>query len=147
MKVATWNVNGVRARQGQLVDWLAREKPDVVCLQEIKAPVDKLPPELLALPDYWSHWHGAGAYSGVALLIAKSLLPGGAPSIVHPEFDFETRICTAVVPTPAGDVTLASVYVPNGGKDFDRSCASWTRWTRSRSTSRTRAGRSCCAAT
>ncbi len=119
MKIATWNVNGARARQAQLLDFLERERPDVVCLQEIKASIEQLPPELTELPAYWSHWHGDKGYSGVALLVRRELLPGGAPAIVHPDFDFERRICTATIPTPAGDVTVASVYVPNGGKDFD----------------------------
>ena len=54
MKIATWNVNGVRARQGQLLDWLATEQPDIVCLQEIKASLDQLPFELLDVEGYLS---------------------------------------------------------------------------------------------
>ena len=65
MKIATWNVNGIRARQGQLLDWLAAEKPDIVCLQEIKASLDQLPFELRTSSDYWSYWHGEKGYSGV----------------------------------------------------------------------------------
>ena len=53
MKIATWNVNGIRARQGQLLDWLAAERPDVVCLQEIKASIDQLPFDLRELEHYW----------------------------------------------------------------------------------------------
>jgi exodeoxyribonuclease-3 len=118
MKIATWNVNGVRARQGQLLDWLAAEKPDVVCLQEIKASLDQLPFELRDVDNYWSYWHGDKGYSGVGLLIAKSLVDA-LPICSHPGFDFEQRIVCARLPSPAGDVTIASVYVPNGGKDFD----------------------------
>ncbi len=117
MKIATWNVNGIRARQGQLLEWLEREKPDVVCLQEIKASLDQLTFELRDLEGYWGHWHGDKGYSGVALLLAKSFAPAG-PAIVHPVFDFEQRACTATVATPAGEITFASIYVPNGGKDF-----------------------------
>jgi exodeoxyribonuclease III len=117
MKVATWNVNGIRARQGQLLEWLAREGPDVVCLQEIKASFDQLTFELRDLEGYWGHWHGGKGYSGVALLFAKRFAPA-APEIVHPPFDFEQRICTATVATSAGEITFASAYVPNGGKDF-----------------------------
>jgi len=118
MKIATWNVNGVRARQGQLLEWLAAEKPDVVCLQEIKASLDQLPFELRDVDNYWSYWHGDKGYSGVGLLIAKSLA-GALPACSHPGFDFEQRIVCATLPSPAGDVMVASVYVPNGGKDFD----------------------------
>lgn len=118
MKIATWNVNGIRARQGQLLEWLAAEQPDVVCLQEIKASVDQLPFELRDIEGYWSYWHGDKGYSGVALLVAKSLT-GALPACSHPGFDFEQRIACATVPSPAGEVMVASVYVPNGGKDFD----------------------------
>ena len=118
MKIATWNVNGIRARQGQLLDWLAVEKPDIVCLQEIKASLDQLPFELRDVENYWSYWHGGKGYSGVALLVSKALV-GALPACSHPGFDFEQRIACATVPSPAGDVMVASVYVPNGGKDFD----------------------------
>ena len=118
MKIATWNVNGIRARQGQLLEWLAAEQPDVVCLQEIKASIDQLPFELRDVEGYWSYWHGDKGYSGVALLVAKSL-SGALPVCSHPGFDFEQRIACATVPSPAGEVMVASVYVPNGGKDFD----------------------------
>ena len=76
MKIATWNVNGIRARQGQLLDWLATEKPDIVCLQEIKASLDQLPFELRDVEGYWSYWHGEKGYSGVAVLFSKSLTNG-----------------------------------------------------------------------
>lgn len=118
MKIATWNVNGIRARQGQLLDWLAVERPDIVCLQEIKASLDQLPFELRDVQDYWSYWHGEKGYSGVGLLVAKSLA-GALPACSHPPFDFEQRIACVTVPSPAGDVMIASIYVPNGGKDFD----------------------------
>lgn len=118
MKIATWNVNGIRARSAQLLEWLAAEKPDVVCLQEIKASLDQLTFELRDIEGYWSYWHGEKGYSGVALLVAKSLV-GALPMCSHPHFDFEQRIACATVPSPAGDVMVASIYVPNGGKDFD----------------------------
>ena len=114
MKIATWNVNGIRAREGQVTQLLAREDPDVVCLQEIKAPAAKVPASLHTLPGYECLWHGETAYSGVALHLRQELAPGG-PRFAHPPFDMETRIATA----EAGEVTLASVYVPNGGKDLE----------------------------
>ena len=113
MKIATWNVNGIRARGAQVVEWLAGERPDVVCLQELKATPDQVPPDLLGLENYWGYWHGSRAYSGVALLISKSAAPD-RPSFTHPEFDHETRIVVAEVK----GLTIASVYVPNGGKEF-----------------------------
>lgn len=117
MKIATWNVNGIRARQAEVLEWAAREVPDVFCLQEIKASLDQLTFDLRDVDGYWGHWHGGKGYSGVALLVSKSFVPTG-PSIVHPVFDFEQRICTTTLPTRSGEMTFASIYVPNGGKDY-----------------------------
>jgi exodeoxyribonuclease III len=113
MKVATWNVNGIRARQSQLLEWIEREQPDVVCLQEIKASLDQLPVWLCEIEGYWCYWHGAKGYSGVALHVRREM-SSERPAFAHPDFDYESRIVTAEV---AG-VTFASIYVPNGGKDF-----------------------------
>src|SRR5262245_40603688 len=66
LKVATWNVNGIRARQAQFCDWLARDQPDVVCLQELKAEPGQIP-EQCKLANYVTFWHGLRAYSGVSL--------------------------------------------------------------------------------
>ena len=113
MKIATWNVNGIRARHAQLCEWVERERPDVICLQEIKATASQVPAALLDMTDYWSYWHGQTGYSGVALHIRKALRPE-PPRFFHPEFDYENRI----VGTDFGCLTIASIYVPNGGKDF-----------------------------
>ncbi len=112
MKVATWNVNGIRARAAEVLQFVEREQPDVLCLQEIKASPEHIPEELCTL-DYWCFWHGHKGYSGVSLHLRKSSFPG-RPAFTHPEFDHETRIVTARF----GDLTFASTYVPNGGKDL-----------------------------
>jgi exodeoxyribonuclease III len=117
VKIATWNVNGIRARQPELLEWLAREAPDVVCLQEIKASFDQLTFELREVEGYWSHWHGVKGYSGVGLLVSRRVA-ADAPAIEHPVFDVEQRACTTRLATPAGEITFASIYVPNGGKDY-----------------------------
>ena len=72
MKIATWNVNGIRARQGELLRGSPPSTPDIVCLQEIKASLDQLPFELRDVEGYWAIWHGEKGYSGVALLVSKS---------------------------------------------------------------------------
>ena len=114
MKVATWNVNGLRARHAQLVEWVAWEKPDVLCLQEIKATHAQIPDPLTTLHEYWNYWHGGPkGYSGVSLHFRRDRFPE-SPSFTHPAFDNEFRIVDAL----AGDIRFASVYVPNGGKDF-----------------------------
>jgi exodeoxyribonuclease-3 len=118
MKIATWNVNGIRARQGELVTWLATERPDVVCLQEIKASLDQLPFDLRDVDGYWSFWHGEKGYSGVGMLVSRAFAVA-EPSLAHPAFDFEQRIATCDLLLASGTLTIATVYVPNGGKDFE----------------------------
>jgi len=126
MRIGTWNVNGIRARSSQFCEWLERERPDVVCLQELKAERDQVPPQC-AHADYHVYWHGLRAYSGVSLHLRKDVF--AEPVFSHPDFDMESRIVQARV----GDVVFASVYVPNGGKDyaaklaFMRSLAAWTK--------------------
>src|SRR5437879_9188275 len=113
MKLATWNVNGIRARQAQVQEWIEHERPDVVCLQEIKATSDQIPMFLCQLEGYWCYWHGGKGYSGVGLHIRKAPFPTD-PEFYHPQFDYEHRIVMAPLP----DFAIASIYVPNGGKDF-----------------------------
>ena len=113
MKIATWNVNGVRAREAQLQEFIAKERPDVLCLQEIKATIDQLPMWLCEIEGYWCYWHGGKGYSGVALHVLRDTTPD-RPTFEHPAFDYENRIVTARLP----GFTVASIYVPNGGKDF-----------------------------
>jgi exodeoxyribonuclease III len=112
MKIATWNVNGIRARQAQFCELLEQQKPDIVCLQELKAEPGQVPQQC-QVDDYHVFWHGMKAYSGVSLHLRKESFEG-APAFAHPAFDFESRIVTA----QAGDLVFASVYVPNGGKDY-----------------------------
>jgi exodeoxyribonuclease III len=104
MRVATWNVNGIRAREAQVREWIARDRPDAICLQEIKAKPDQIPAMLFESEGYWCYWHGAGGYSGVALHLRRELC-AERPAFTHPAFDHETRIVAADV---AG-VTIASV--------------------------------------
>jgi exodeoxyribonuclease III len=115
MKVATWNVNGIRAREAQFVEWVRRDRPDVVCLQEIKATAEQLGETLTLLPEYWNYWHGGPkGYSGVSLHVRKDLGPT-RPEFSHPAFDVENRVVQVRLD---GGRVVTSVYVPNGGKDF-----------------------------
>jgi exodeoxyribonuclease III len=127
LKIATWNVNGIRARQAQFCEWLARERPEVVCLQELKAELAQVPPQC-QLEHYHAYWHGMRAYSGVSLHVRKDAFEA-APLFSHPGFDMESRIVQAAI----GSRLFASVYVPNGGKDypaklaFMKSLAAWAK--------------------
>jgi exodeoxyribonuclease III len=126
MKVATWNVNGIRARAAQLCEWLESERPDVLCLQELKAEPAQIP-EQCRLADYHVFWHGLRAYSGVSLHVHRNL--ASEVLFVHPAFDMESRIVTAQI----GNTVFASVYVPNGGKDYPAKLAflkAMIEWTR-----------------
>ena len=120
LKIATWNVNGIRAREGQLTEWLASERPDVVCIQEIKAAPEQIPACFVEPQGYWCRWHGQKGYSGVGLLLSRERF-AEPPVFTHPEFDHESRIVTTSTPAVPGGkpLLLVSVYVPNGGKDYD----------------------------
>jgi exodeoxyribonuclease III len=113
MKIGTWNVNGIRARQAQLQSWIESEQPDIVCLQEIKATSDQVPTALCEMEGYWCYWHGGKGYSGVGLHVKKTVSPE-RPVFSHPQFDYENRSVTFNL----GGTLIASLYVPNGGKDF-----------------------------
>jgi exodeoxyribonuclease-3 len=113
LKIASWNVNGIRAREAQVLEWIERERPDIICLQELKSTAAQVPPSLCELQGYRCYWHGARAYSGVGLHIRRDAFME-EPRFLHPPFDYETRIVTAQV----DNLIAVSVYVPNGGRDF-----------------------------
>jgi exodeoxyribonuclease-3 len=116
MKIATWNVNGIRAREGQFVEWIRRDLPDIACLQELKATPEQLSETLTMLPDYWSYWHGGPkGYSGVSIHVRKDAFPT-RPEFSHPPFDTEHRVVQAKL---ADGLVVASIYAPNGGKNFE----------------------------
>jgi exodeoxyribonuclease III len=112
VRFATWNVNGIRARASQLHEWMERERPDVVCLQELKAELTQVP-EILRRQEYHAFWHCCKGYSGVSLQLRKDSFPA-EPVYRHPPFDLESRVVTAEL----GNLVIASMYVPNGGKDY-----------------------------
>ncbi|MBX5482556.1 MAG: exodeoxyribonuclease III [Myxococcaceae bacterium] len=113
MKITTWNVNGIRAREAQVLEWVQREQPDIFCLQEIKASPDAVPAALSGIAPYWCYWHGYKGYSGVGLGVRKDLC-AAKPEFFHPAFDHENRI----VAVRLGELLIASIYVPNGNKDL-----------------------------
>jgi exodeoxyribonuclease III len=115
VKVATWNVNGIRARFDDVTEWAQREAPDVFCLQEIKATPSQVPEPLTGLPGYHNHYHGGpGGYSGVSLHVRRSRC-SKRPAVDIPPFDMEHRAATVLV----DGITIASLYVPNGNKSYE----------------------------
>ena len=72
MKIATWNVNGIRAREAQFCEWLERDRPDVVCLQELKASDAGFPILAIEKAGYGAVWRGQKPWNGVAILARKA---------------------------------------------------------------------------
>ncbi|MDX1593246.1 MAG: exodeoxyribonuclease III [Gammaproteobacteria bacterium] len=112
MRFATWNVNSVRARLDHLRDWLAAERPDVVCLQETKVVDADFPFAALAEVGYRAEVSGQKSYNGVAVL-ARDGLELADPEHGIPGFEDPQRRCLAA--TVSG-VRVIDVYVPNGSE-------------------------------
>jgi exodeoxyribonuclease III len=119
MKIATYNVNGVNGRLPVLLRWLKETKPDVICLQELKAPGEKFPLQALTEAGYDAIWHGQKSWNGVAILSRygppqeiRRVLPG------DPE-DSHSRYIEAIV----NNIVIGCLYLPNGnpypGPKFD----------------------------
>ena len=110
MKLATYNLNGIRARLPRLLEWLGREQPDIVCLQELKCADESLPIADIEGAGYGAVWHGQKGFNGVAVL-AKGDTPElrrvGLPG--DPD-DSHSRYIEAEV----GGIVVASLYLPNG---------------------------------
>ncbi|MDI9239737.1 exodeoxyribonuclease III [Lysobacter sp. LF1] len=119
MKIATFNINGINTRLGALLEWLRREQPEVVCLQELKAPEEAFPVEAIAGAGYGAIWHGQKSWNGVAIL-ARDADPveigRGLPG--DPD-DTQSRYIEAA----AHGVIVICLYLPNGnpqpGPKFD----------------------------
>jgi exodeoxyribonuclease-3 len=109
MKIATWNVNSVRAREERLLRWLSTHRPDVLCLQELKVTEDAFPLLAIRSLGYHAAVHGQKTYNGVAIL---SL---GEPAEVERSFgDGGDEAHARLVAARVRGVHVASVYVPNG---------------------------------
>ncbi|RFZ92669.1 exodeoxyribonuclease III [Mucilaginibacter conchicola] len=130
MKIATYNVNGVNGRLPVLLRWLQETQPDIVCLQELKAPQEKFPEQAIIDAGYNAIWHGQKSWNGVAILSkgleireSRHVLPG------DPE-DLHSRYIEAEV----GGITVGGLYLPNGnpapGPKFDYKLAWFDRLTR-----------------
>ncbi|WP_414833520.1 exodeoxyribonuclease III [Afifella sp. YEN Y35] len=114
MKIATWNINGVKARLDGLVTWLGEASPDVVCLQEIKSVDEAFPREPIEALGYNVATHGQKGFNGVAIL-SKRPLEDVTPRLSGDEDDVQARFLEAIVPDDNGGIVrVVSAYMPNG---------------------------------
>jgi exodeoxyribonuclease-3 len=127
MKIATFNINNVNKRLAKLLAWLAREEPDVVCLQELKAADERFPETAIREAGYGAVWRGQISWNGVAILSK-----GAAPIVTRTELpgdtgDSQSRYIEAAV----RGILVTSIYLPNGnpqpGPKFDYKLAWFER--------------------
>jgi len=118
MKIATFNINGINGRLSLLLRWLKEAKPDVVCLQELKAPDDRFPEAALKKAGYNAIWHGQKAWNGVAIL-SKSELQETMRGLPGDPDDTHSRYIEAIT----FQMVIGCIYLPNGnpypGPKFD----------------------------
>ncbi|HEX8443684.1 MAG TPA: exodeoxyribonuclease III [Allosphingosinicella sp.] len=109
MKIVTYNLNGIRARLPRLIEYLEEQKPDLLCLQEIKCADELVPNKDIEAAGYQALWHGQKGFNGVAILARETpkLRRIGLPG--DPD-DLQSRYIEAEL----GDVVIASIYLPNG---------------------------------
>jgi exodeoxyribonuclease-3 len=126
MKIATYNVNGIGSRLPVLLQWLARSRPDVACLQELKAADEKFPAEAIREAGYEAVWHGQKGYNGVAILARGERPIETQRGLPGDPGDTHSRYLEATV----GGITVGCLYLPNGnpapGPKFDYKL-SWFR--------------------
>src|SRR5258708_22008070 len=127
MKVATYNVNGIRSRLSNLREWLQREQPDIVCLQELKATDDAFPALDIRAAGYRAIWHGQKAWNGVAILARDANPVETQRGLPEGTDDTHSRYIEATV----RGIRVASLYLPNGnpqpGPKFDYKLAWFER--------------------
>ncbi|MDJ0350284.1 exodeoxyribonuclease III [Cryobacterium sp. PH29-G1] len=119
MRIATWNVNSIRARSGRVVDWMEREDIDVLAMQEIKCKPEQFPAQIFEDAGYDLAIHGLSQWNGVAfasrepmtdVVTAFPQMPGFEKGAVGPDQPLEARALGVTV----NDLRLWSLYVPNG---------------------------------
>lgn len=113
MKIATWNINGIKARHDVLIEWLKQAEPDIACLQEIKSVDEAFPASEIEALGYNVETHGQKGFNGVALL---SKLPFEEVNRGLPgdENDEQARFIEGLFSTDRGPLRVVSLYLPNG---------------------------------
>jgi exodeoxyribonuclease-3 len=119
MKIATFNVNGVNGRLSVLLRWLAEAGPDIVCLQELKAPQERFPAAALEAAGYGAVWHGQKSWNGVAILARGAVPVETRRGLAGDPDDAHSRYIEAAV----NGILVGCLYLPNGnpapGPKFD----------------------------
>ena len=119
MRIATYNVNGINGRLGNLLGWLEEAAPDIVCLQELKAPDDKFPAAALHAAGYGAVWHGQKSWNGVAILARGAEPVETRRGLPGDPGDTQSRYIEAAI----GGILVGCLYLPNGnpapGPKFD----------------------------
>jgi exodeoxyribonuclease III len=119
MRIATYNVNGINGRLPVLLRWLKETNPDVVCLQELKAPQEKFPLAAIEEAGYEAIWHGQKSWNGVAILSKLGKPEETQRGLPGDEEDVHSRYIEAKI----DDVIIGCLYLPNGnpapGPKFD----------------------------
>lgn len=127
LKIATFNINGIRARLPNLLDWLERERPDIACLQELKAVDRDFPASQLEAAGYGSLYRGQASWNGVAILARDSQPLEIRRSLPGTEDDPQSRYLEAAV----HGIVVGCLYLPNGnpqpGPKFDYKLAWFER--------------------
>lgn len=119
MKIATYNVNGVNGRLPVLLRWLEESKPDVACLQELKAPQEKFPEQAIRDAGYHAIWHGQKSWNGVAILSRHEPPQEIRRALPGDQEDLHSRYIEATI----DGIIIGCLYLPNGnpapGPKFD----------------------------
>ncbi len=118
MKIATWNINGVKARIENLCQWLKDSSPDIVCLQEIKSVDEGFPRLEIEALGYHIETHGQKGFNGVALLskVKPDEVNRGLPG---DDADEQARFIEGVFSVEGGAIRVCSLYLPNGNPPDD----------------------------
>ncbi|ATE64760.1 exodeoxyribonuclease III [Rhizorhabdus dicambivorans] len=127
MKIATYNVNGVNGRLPVLLRWLEESRPDIVCLQELKAPEERFPAAAIAAAGYDAIWHGQKSWNGVAILSRVGAPVETRRGLPGDPQDTHSRYIEAAV----NGLLIGGLYLPNGnprpGPKFDYKLAWFER--------------------
>ncbi|MFD2235898.1 exodeoxyribonuclease III [Aureimonas populi] len=129
MLIATWNINGVKARLDALLSWLDERSPDVACLQEIKSVDETFPRQEIEARGWHVETHGQKGFNGVALISRAPPLPGSVErGLPGDETDDHARFIEAVYPFGTRTARIASLYLPNGNPLGTEKFAYKLRW-------------------